>query len=59
MLYEVITEDAEIVPLTTAHDVVSAVQDGLVDRAIAPIENSVEGGVNEVIDALLHDAPDA
>ncbi len=53
-----IGEDAEIVPLTTAHDVVSAVQDGLVDRAIAPIENSVEGGVNEVIDALLHDAPD-
>lgn len=51
-------DDAEIVPLATAHAVVSAVQDGLVDRAIVPIENSVEGGVNEVIDALVHDAPD-
>ncbi len=50
--------EAESVPLTTVHDVVSAVQSGLVDRAIAPIENSVEGGVNEVIDALVHDAPD-
>lgn len=50
--------EAEIIPLTTVHDVVSAVQSGLVDRAIAPIENSVEGGVNEVIDALVHDAPD-
>lgn len=49
--------ESEIVPLATVHDVVSAVQSGLVDRAIAPIENSVEGGVNEVIDALVHDAP--
>jgi prephenate dehydratase len=51
-------DDPQIVPLATVHDVVSAVQDGVVDRAIAPIENSVEGGVNEVIDALVHDAPD-
>ena len=50
--------DHEIVPLPTVHDVVSAVQDQLVDRAIAPLENSVEGGVNEVIDGLVHDAPD-
>ena len=50
--------EAEIVALTTVHDVVSAVQEGTVERAIAPIENSVEGGVNEVIDALVHDAPD-
>ncbi|MEI6792330.1 MAG: prephenate dehydratase [Actinomycetes bacterium] len=50
--------EAEIVPLSTVHDVVSAVQEGIVDRAIAPIENSVEGGVNEVIDAIVHDAPD-
>lgn len=50
--------EAELVALATVHDVVSAVQEGLTERAIAPIENSVEGGVNEVIDALVHDAPD-
>jgi len=48
----------EPVALATVHEVVCAVQSGLVDRAIAPIENSVEGGINEVIDALVHDAPE-
>ncbi|MSX02207.1 MAG: prephenate dehydratase [Actinobacteria bacterium] len=46
------------VELPTVHEVVSAVQSGEVDRAIAPVENSVEGGINQVIDALVHDAPD-
>jgi len=50
--------EAEFVPLSTVHGVVNAVQEGVVERSIAPIENSVEGGVNEVIDALVHDAPD-
>jgi prephenate dehydratase len=48
----------EPVPLTTIHDVVVAVQNGDVDRAIAPIENSVEGAINATLDALAFAAPD-
>jgi prephenate dehydratase len=48
---------AELVPLPTVHRVVVAVAEGEVDRALAPIENSLEGSVNEAIDALVHDAP--
>ncbi len=48
---------AELVPLPTVHRVVVAVADGEVDRALAPIENSLEGSVNEAVDALVHDAP--
>jgi prephenate dehydratase len=50
--------DAEHVPLGTNHDVVLAVQDGRVDRAVAPVENLVEGAVNAVLDALALAAPD-
>ena len=49
--------DAELVPLPTVHRVVVAVATGEVDRALAPIENSLEGSVNEAVDALVHDAP--
>jgi prephenate dehydratase len=49
---------AEHVPLGTNHDVVLAVQDGRVDRAVAPVENLVEGAVNAVLDALAFAAPD-
>jgi prephenate dehydratase len=48
--------DAELVPLATVHQVVVAVAGGDVDRALAPIENSLEGSVNEAVDALVHDA---
>jgi len=48
----------EPVALATNHDVVVAVQDGRVDRAIAPIENSREGAVSATLDALAYDAPD-
>jgi prephenate dehydratase len=49
---------AETVALPTVRETVVAVQAGEVDRAIAPIENSLEGTVNEAIDALVHEAPD-
>jgi prephenate dehydratase len=48
----------EPVGLATLHDVVVAVQSGEVDRAIAPIENSVEGAINATLDALAFAAPD-
>ena len=51
-------DGAEVVPLPSNHDVVLAVQEGRVDRALAPLENSVEGGVNATVDALTFAAPD-
>jgi prephenate dehydratase len=43
---------AELVALATVHDTVMAVDDGRVDRAFVPIENSLEGSVNATLDAL-------
>ena len=50
--------DAQLLALGSNRDVVVAVQDGRADRALAPLENSVEGGVNATLDALTFDAPD-
>jgi prephenate dehydratase len=49
---------AEYVGFPTVAAVVGAVQDGSVDRALVPIENSREGGVGATLDALVFDAPD-
>jgi prephenate dehydratase len=48
----------EYVGLATVGAVVAAVQDGEVDRALVPIENSREGAVGATLDALVFDAPD-
>ncbi len=50
--------ELEPVPLATLRDVVLAVQDGRVDRALAPVENALEGGVDPVLDALALEAHD-
>ena len=50
--------EAQAIPLPTVRETIIAVQEGEVDRAIVPIENSLEGTVNEAIDALVHEAPD-
>jgi prephenate dehydratase len=44
--------DLQLVSLATVHDTVMAVDDGRVDRAFVPIENSLEGSVNATLDAL-------
>ncbi len=49
---------AELIPRATNHEVVLAVQEGTADRALAPLENSFGGGVDETLDALTFDAPD-
>jgi prephenate dehydratase len=46
------------VPFGSIHDTVVAVQAGEVQRALVPIENALEGGVNATLDALAHDASD-
>lgn len=48
--------DCERVPLGTIYDTVMAVQDGLVDRALVPMENSIEGSVAVTLDTLAGDA---
>jgi prephenate dehydratase len=46
----------ELVPQETTHDAVLAVRDGAVERAVVPIENSLEGSVNVTLDALVLEA---
>jgi prephenate dehydratase len=47
--------EVEEVALPTIYDTVMAVHDGVVQRALVPIENSLEGSVNATLDALAHD----
>jgi prephenate dehydratase len=49
---------AELVPFPSIHETVMAVQRGAIDRALVPIENSLEGGVNATLDALALEARD-
>jgi prephenate dehydratase len=48
----------EAVPLPTIYDTVMAVHEGLVERALVPIENSLEGSVNATLDALAMETED-
>jgi prephenate dehydratase len=50
--------DAELVPFASIHETVMAVDDGVIDRALVPIENALEGGVPATLDALAVDASD-
>jgi prephenate dehydratase len=50
--------DLELVALPTIYDTVMAVHDGLVERALVPIENSLEGSVNATLDALAMETED-
>lgn len=45
-------------PLATVFDTIMAVHERRVDRALVPIENSLEGSVNATLDTLAVDAPD-
>lgn len=47
--------DAQLVALATVRDTILAVHDGGVDRAIVPIENSLEGPVGITLDTLADD----
>jgi prephenate dehydratase len=50
--------DAEVeeVPYPTVYETVMAVQAGAADRAVVPIENSLEGSVTATLDALAGEA---
>jgi prephenate dehydratase len=51
-----VAPDAEGVPLATLRDVVLAVQERRIERALVPIENALEGGVAATLDALAGEA---
>jgi prephenate dehydratase len=46
------------VPEATLHEAVIAVHDGGVDRALVPIENSLEGSVSPTLDAIAFETED-
>jgi prephenate dehydratase len=48
----------ELVPLPTIYDTVMAVHTGAAERALVPIENSLEGSVNATLDALAMETED-
>jgi prephenate dehydratase len=50
--------EAELVGLATVRDTILAVSDGSVDRAIVPIENSLEGPVGVTLDTLADEDND-
>jgi prephenate dehydratase len=50
--------DLDLVALPTIYDTVMAVGEGVVDRALVPIENSLEGSVNATLDALAMETED-
>lgn len=58
MLTSTAGQSLQAAPFPTIFDTVMAVRDGLVDRALVPIENSMEGSVNATLDALAIDTDD-
>ena len=50
--------ELELVALPTIYDTVMAVHNRSVERALVPIENSLEGSVNATLDALAIEAQD-
>jgi prephenate dehydratase len=52
------SEAFELAPQPTLHEAVIAVHDGAVDRALVPIENSLEGSVNPTLDAIAFETED-
>jgi prephenate dehydratase len=50
--------ELEPVSLPTIYDAVMAVHDGSVERALVPIENSLEGSVNATLDSLAMETED-
>jgi len=50
--------EAQAVALATLYDTVMAVQDAVVEAALVPIENSLEGSVDVTLDTLATDARD-
>ena len=48
--------DAELVAFAEMNQVVAALEDGTVDEAVAPIENSIGGAIIDIVDYLIRSA---
>jgi prephenate dehydratase len=46
----------EALPRPSVYDAIRAVAEGEADRALVPVENSIEGSVRATLDALAFDA---
>ncbi len=46
-------QKADIIPLASIPEVIKAVRDGVVDKGVVPLENSLEGTVNVTVDLLV------
>ncbi len=49
-------KEAQLVPLATIPAVAAAVDTGMADEGIVPIENSLEGSVLDAVDLLIHES---
>ena len=56
-VHQVAPAGAILVPMTSAPQALAVVRRGEADRAVVPIENSIEGGVNATLDSLSHGEP--
>ncbi len=56
-VHQVAPAGSTLVPMTSAPQALAAVRRGDADRAVVPIENSIEGGVNATLDSLSHGDP--
>ena len=56
-VHQVAPAGAVLLPMTSAPQALAAVRRGEADRAVVPIENSIEGGVNATPDPLSHGDP--
>lgn len=53
---EIINKKMEFVPFKRINDCILAAENGIIDMAVVPIENSIEGTVNPTVDTLIFDA---
>lgn len=51
-------EEKDLIPYATVSDVVRAVESREIDKGIVPLENSIEGSVNETLDSLALESKD-
>jgi prephenate dehydratase len=48
--------EAQLVPFVSISAVVAAIESGMADEGVVPIENSLEGAVTETLDILIHNS---
>ncbi|HDP69998.1 MAG TPA: prephenate dehydratase [Actinobacteria bacterium] len=58
LLSAVSVKEEHLVPFPTVYDVIRAVEEGDAEKGIVPIENSIEGSVNDTLDTLTFEISD-